>query len=71
MHCKRTAPVIASHSNVLAISDVTRNTSDEEIDLIGKNGGVVHIAPFRAYLLDYSDPDLVAEIKDSSSCRRC
>jgi len=58
-----TAPVIASHSNVLAISDVTRNISDEEIDLIGKNGGVVHIAPFRAYLLGYSDPNLVAEIK--------
>ena len=58
-----TAPVVASHSNVLAISDVTRNTSDEEIDLIGKNGGVVHIAPFRAYLLDYSDPNLIAEIK--------
>ena len=58
-----TAPVIASHTNVRAISDVSRNISDEEIDLIGKKGGVVHVAPFRAYLLDYSDEALIAEIK--------
>ena len=58
-----TAPVIASHTNVRAISDVSRNISDEEIDLIGKKGGVVHVAPFRAYLLDYSDAALIAEIK--------
>jgi len=58
-----TAPVIASHTNVRAISNVSRNISDKEIDLIGKNGGVVHVAPFRAYLLDYSDEALIAEIK--------
>jgi len=58
-----TAPVIASHTNVRAISDVSRNISDAEIDLIGKKGGVVHVAPFRAYLLDYSDAALIAEIK--------
>lgn len=58
-----TAPIIASHSNVRAISDVSRNISNEEIDLIGKKGGVVHISPFRAYLLDYSNQELVADIK--------
>lgn len=58
-----TAPIIASHTNVRAISDVSRNITDEEIDLIGKKGGVIHIAPFRAYLLDYSDPNLIKEIK--------
>ena len=58
-----TAPVIASHSNIRAISDVSRNISNEEIDLIGKKGGVIHVAPFRAYLLDYSDQALVADIK--------
>lgn len=58
-----TAPVIASHTNVRAISNVSRNISDEEIDLIGENGGVVHVSPFRAYLLDYSDEALIAEIK--------
>lgn len=58
-----TAPVVASHTNVRAISNVSRNISDEEIDLIGKKGGVVHLAPFRAYLLDYSDEALIEAIK--------
>jgi len=57
------APVIASHTNVRVISNVSRNISDEEIDLIGKKDGVVHVSPFRAYLLDYSDHALIAEIK--------
>jgi len=58
-----TAPVIASHSNVRAISDVSRNLSDEEIDLIASKGGVICVSPFRAYLLDYSDPAFVDRIK--------
>lgn len=57
------APVIASHSNVRAISDVSRNLSDEEIDLIASKGGVICVSPFRAYLLDYSDPVFVEKIK--------
>jgi len=56
-------PVIASHSNVRALSDVARNLSDEEIDQIGATGGVVHIAAFTAYLLDISDAQLIADIK--------
>ena len=58
-----TAPIIASHSNVRSISNVSRNLSDEEIDLFGKKGGVIHVSPFRAYLLDYSNPSLIEEIK--------
>ena len=58
-----TSPIIASHSNVLAISNVSRNISDEEIDLIAMNGGVIHVSPFRAYLLSYTDPSLVERIK--------
>lgn len=57
-------PVIASHSNVKALSDVTRNLSDEEIDRIGETGGVIHIAAFSAYLVDLSDPDMRASIRD-------
>lgn len=57
-------PVIASHSNVKQLSDVTRNLSDEEIDRIGATGGVIHIAPFSAYLVDLSDPDLLRAIRD-------
>ena len=57
-----TSPVIASHSNVRALSDVSRNLSDEEIDRIGETGGVIHVAAFGAYLVDLSDPDLLARI---------
>lgn len=56
-------PVIASHSNVRALSDVARNLSDEEISRIGETGGVIHIAAFTAYLLDISEPQLVNDIK--------
>lgn len=57
------APVIASHSNVRGLSDVSRNLSDEEIDRIGETGGVIHVAPFRGYLFDSSDGALDAKIR--------
>jgi membrane dipeptidase len=44
------APVIASHSDVRALVDNTRNLSDVELDAIKRNGGVVHITPFNPYL---------------------
>ncbi len=53
-----TTPVIASHSNVWHLSNVSRNLTDEEIDLIGENNGVIHIAPFRGYLFDSSNKEL-------------
>ncbi len=56
-------PVIASHSNVRAISDATRNLSDEEIDRIGQTGGVIHVAPFSAYLINFSTPEKLEAIK--------
>ena len=56
-------PVIATHSNVKTLSDVTRNLSDAEIDRIGATGGVIHIAAFSAYLVDLSDPILAAKIR--------
>ena len=60
-----TAPVIASHSNVQALSDVRRNLSDEEIDAIGDNGGVIHIAAFKGYLFDSNDAELDADIRSA------
>jgi membrane dipeptidase len=57
------APVIASHSNVRALTDVSRNLSDEEIDRIGQTGGVIHVAPFRGYLFDSSDPEMDPNIR--------
>ncbi len=56
-------PVIASHSNVRAITDASRNLSDEEIDRIGAADGVVHLTPFRGYLFDSSDVQLDADIR--------
>ena len=56
-------PVIASHSNVRALTDVSRNLSDEEIDRIGETEGVIHVAPFRGYLFDSSDPDIDKNIR--------
>jgi membrane dipeptidase len=38
-----TAPVIASHSSCRALTNHSRNMTDEMIRAVGKNGGVVHI----------------------------
>ncbi len=58
-----TTPVIASHSNVRALTSVSRNLSDKEIDRIGETGGVIHVAPFRGYLYDSADPDMDTNIR--------
>ena len=58
------SPVIASHSNVKAITNVTRNLSDQEIDQIGASGGVIHVAAFGAYLIDLSEEETLHAIKE-------
>jgi len=57
------APVVASHSNVRALCNVTRNLSDEEIDAIAARGGVVHVAPFLGYLFDTTDVSMDKNIR--------
>ena len=49
------APVVASHSGIRARANATRNLSNEELRAIAKNGGVVHIVAFPAYLRSWSD----------------
>jgi membrane dipeptidase len=44
------APVAATHSGVKGIVDVGRNLSDEELEMIRKNGGVAQIVAFSNYL---------------------
>ena len=56
------SPIIASHSNAKTVSDVTRNLSDEEIDRIGENGGVIHVAAFKGYLINISAPEFIEKL---------
>ncbi len=44
------APVIASHSGVRALADVSRNMDDEQLLALKKNGGVIQIVGFSSYL---------------------
>jgi len=45
-----TAPVIASHSSVRALADHPRNMSDEMLKALAKNGGVIQINFYNAYI---------------------
>ena len=44
------APVIASHSGVRALADVSRNMDDEQLLALQKNGGVIQIVGFASYV---------------------
>jgi membrane dipeptidase len=44
------APVIASHSGVRALANVSRNMDDEQLLALKKNGGVVQIVGFASYV---------------------
>jgi membrane dipeptidase len=44
------APVIASHSGVRALANVSRNMDDEELLALKKNGGVIQIVGFASYV---------------------
>ncbi len=45
-----TKPVIASHSNAYSICPVTRNLNDDQIKAVGKNGGVIHLNFYSAFV---------------------
>jgi len=65
------APVIASHSGIRAIVDATRNLSDEELDLLKRNGGVISVVAFSNYLrtppaqAEGAQPATVAQLVDA------
>ena len=70
------APVAATHSGIRAIVDAPRNLSDEELELIKKNGGVVQVVAFSNYLRKAPEaseagappaPATVAQLVDSIS----
>ena len=65
------APVIASHSGIRTLVDATRNLSDEELDLLKRNGGVVSVVAFSNYLRtppaepEGAQPATVAQLVDA------
>src|SRR5439155_3136939 len=60
------APVIASHSSVRALADVSRNMDDEQLLALKKNGGVVQIVGFASYVkIDPKErTDALAKLND-------
>src|SRR5580765_735114 len=44
------APIIASHSAVRALCDVSRNMDDEMLLALKKNGGVIQMVGFSSYI---------------------
>lgn len=54
-------PVVATHSDVRALVDNSRNLSDAEIDAIAAKGGVIQVTPFNRYLLQ-NKPDYEARV---------
>jgi membrane dipeptidase len=53
-----TAPIIASHSSARGVADHTRNVPDEVLKRIAKNGGVIMINFYPAFLdKGYNDAD--------------
>jgi membrane dipeptidase len=45
-----TKPVLISHSNAYALCPVFRNLKDEQIDAVGKNGGVIQLNFYSAFI---------------------
>jgi membrane dipeptidase len=56
------APIIASHSAVRALCDVSRNLDDEQLLALKQNGGVVQMVAFNSYVKQASpdSPERVA-----------
>jgi membrane dipeptidase len=60
------APVIASHSAVRALANVSRNMDDEQLLALKKNGGVIQVVGFATYLRTDSKErvDALAKLRD-------
>ncbi len=56
------APVIASHSSVRALVNNVRNLSDEQLDALARNGGVVMINFFDSMVNPRLTPEVMEEV---------
>ena len=56
------APIIASHSAVRALANVSRNMDDEQLLALKKNGGVIQIVGFASYL-KVAPPEYTAAVR--------
>ncbi len=68
-----TAPIIASHSSARGVADHTRNIPDEVLRRVAKNGGVIMINFYPAFLdLDYNkaENDRTARLKPEMDALR-
>jgi membrane dipeptidase len=62
-----TKPIIASHSNAYSICPVSRNLKDEQILAIGKNGGVIHLNFYSAFVdIDFWQKDIAFRKKHAA-----
>ena len=61
------APVIASHSGVRALANVSRNMDDEQLLALKKNGGVIQIVGFASYVKTDSKErtDALAKLREA------
>ena len=59
-----TKPVIASHSNAYTLCPVYRNLKDDQIKAIGKNGGVIQLNFYAAFLDSTVDKRMKAFFRD-------
>ena len=48
-------PVAATHSNARTVREHTRSLSNEELDAIKVNGGVIQVTPFNTYLVQLDE----------------
>ena len=55
------APVIASHSSVMAVTENARNLDDEQLRAIAQNGGVAQITAFDTYIKELSPEKKIAQ----------
>jgi membrane dipeptidase len=65
------APVIASHSGVRALANVSRNMDDEQLLALKKNGGVIQIVGFASYVKTDSKERIDALAKLRQGLRTC